>query len=197
MDTVYPVFRKSQLVDLHVLHSISLCVIMHSERRYGMICYRKSTLEDLNRIWDYQIAQNPDDSRYLRWKENFISRNVHNQAATYVTVIDGEPVGEVTLDFHAEAYGNPALRSKLADGKTTAYLTALRIRKEYEGNGHVSALIRYVEDAAREMGYQYLTIGVEAAEARNLAIYLHWGYNRFLLAEEDCGELVLFYAKQL
>ena len=40
-----------------------------------MICYRKATLEDLNRVWDYQIAQNPDEARNLRWRNSFISRN--------------------------------------------------------------------------------------------------------------------------
>lgn len=47
------------------------------------------------------------------------------------------------------------------------------------------------------MCFTQLTIGVDAAESRNLAIYLHWGYNRFVLGEIDDGELVLFYAKAL
>ena len=162
-----------------------------------MICYRKATLEDLNRVWDYQIAQNPDEPRVFRWRDSYISRNVNNRAATYVAVIDGEPVGEVTLDYYAEAYGNPELRPKLADAQTTGYVTALRIRKEYEGNGYISGLMRYMEQSAKAMGYRRLTIGVGAEETRNLAIYLHWGYDQFIASEEDCGELVLFYAKEL
>lgn len=162
-----------------------------------MIYYRKATLEDLNRAWDYQKAQNPDDPRIQRWRDSYISRNIHNRAATYVAVIDDVPVGEVTLDYYAEAYGNPEIRPKLADGKTTAYVTALRIRKEYEGNGYISRLMGFLEEDARKTGFTCLTIGVEAAESRNLGIYLHWGYDQFLVSEEDCGELVLFYAKNL
>ena len=162
-----------------------------------MICYRKATFHDLERVWDYNMAMNPDEPRMKRWKESYITRNQEGRAATYVAVIDGEPVGEVTLDFHAEAYGNPETRKFLADGSTRAYVTALRIRKEFEGNGYVSGLMRFMEDAAREMGYTSLSIGVEAAETRNLAIYLHWGYNKFLTSELDGGELVLFYAKTL
>lgn len=162
-----------------------------------MICYRKATLEDLNRAWDYQIYQNPNEPRIQRWRDSYISRNIHNRAATYVAVIEDEPVGEVTLDYYAEAYGNPDLRPKLADGKNTAYVTALRIRKEYEGNGYISALMRFVEEDSKKVGYTRLTIGVGAEETRNLAIYLHWGYNCFVTAEVDCGELVLFYAKDL
>ena len=51
--------------------------------------------------------------------------------------------------------------------------------------------------AWKQMGFQKLTIGVEAAETRTLAIYLHWGYDQFVTAEVDDGELVLFYGKAL
>ncbi len=162
-----------------------------------MICYRKATLEDLNRIWDYQIAQNPDEPRNQRWRESFISRNLENRAATYVVVVNDEPVGEVTLDYFAEAHGNPETRLHLADGRITGYVTALRIRREYEGKGYISCLIRCMEAGAKSMGFTRLTIGVEAAEARNLGIYLHWGYDRFIMSEMDGGELVLFYGKEL
>ena len=162
-----------------------------------MICYRKATLEDLNRVWDYQMEQNPDEPRNQRWRDSYISRNIQNRAATYVAIVDDEPVGEVTLDYYAEAYGNPDIRPKLANGEDTAYVTALRIRKEYEGNGYISSLMRFMEDESKKMGYTRLTIGVGAEETRNLAIYLHWGYDQFVTAEEDCGELVLFYAKKL
>ena len=162
-----------------------------------MITYRKATLEDLERIWDYNMAMNPDEPRMQRWKESYITRNVENRAATYVVIIDGEPVGEVTLDYFAEAYGNPEIRKFLADGSKMGYLTALRIRKEFEGNGYVSGLMKFVEQDAARLGFTSLSIGVEAAEARNLAMYLHWGYSRFLVSELDSGELVLFYAKDL
>jgi len=162
-----------------------------------MSCYRKATSEDLNRVWDYEMKQNPQEPRIRCWRESYISRNENNRAATYVVVFDGEPVGEVTLDFFAEAYGNPEVREYLADGIHTAYVTALRIRKEFEGKGLISGLMQYMEKDARHMGYCRLTIGVEAAETRNLAIYLHWGYDRFMFSDTDGGELVLFYEKDL
>ena len=67
-----------------------------------MTSYRKATLEDLERIWAYNMAMNPDEPRMQRWKESYISRNAEGRAATYVAVINGEPVGEVSLDYHAE-----------------------------------------------------------------------------------------------
>lgn len=160
-----------------------------------MFVYRKAALDDLERIWDRQIAENPDDPRYLRWKSEFIARNISDQAATFMVLTENGPVGEVTLDYHASAYSGD--RALLADGVSTAYVTALRIQEEFEGQGHVSKLMQVMEQFAAEKGFSRLTIGAEAAETRNLAIYLHWGYDQFVMAEEDGGELVLFYAKQL
>lgn len=192
MYTVYSVLRKSQLVDLYGLHKQKNYDIMHMNGGFGMFLYRKATLEDLERIWNRNIAENPEDPRYLRWKKDFISRNLEDRAATFLVIADGEPVGEVTLAYHQQ--GN---RASLADGITTGYVQALRIRKEFEGQGHVSKMMALVEQYAIQRGLTCLTIGVEASETRNLAIYLHWGYNRFLMAEEEDGELVLFYGKNL
>ena len=162
-----------------------------------MVTYRKATIDDLERVWAYNMAMNPDEPRMQRWKESYVKRNLECRAATYVVIIDGEPVGEVTLDYFAEAYGNPEIRKYLADGSKTGYLTALRIRKEYEGKGYVSQLMRFVEKEAADMGFTTLTIGVDACENRNRAMYLHWGYNNFILDEQDGDEIVLFYAKYL
>lgn len=162
-----------------------------------MICYRKATSDDLEALWARSISENPGDDRYIRWRDSFITRNRSQKAATFAVIADSIPVGEVTLDFHASGYGNATSRSKLADGKNTAYVTALRIREEFEGKGYVSKLMQCMEAHAKKLGFSRLTIGVEAAETRNLGIYLHWGYNEFIMAEPDDGELVLFYAKTL
>ena len=68
MDTVYFNFAKSQCVDFHVLQTFSFHVIMHMNGGIGMICYRKATLEDLERVWAYNMAMNPDEPRMQRWQ---------------------------------------------------------------------------------------------------------------------------------
>lgn len=165
---------------------------MHMNGGFGMFLYKKASMEELEQIWDQNIADNPDDPRYLRWKRDFISRNQNAEAVTFLVIAEGIPVGEVTLSFR-----QTGSRACLADGTTTGYIQALRIRKEFEGQGHVSKMMTVMEQYARQQGLRCLTIGVEAAETRNLAIYLHWGYNRFLMAEEEDGELILFYGKDL
>ena len=157
---------------------------------------RKATREDLEDLWNRNIAENPGEECWLRWKRQFIADNESGAAATFAVIADGEPVGEGTLLFAPECR---AIRGRLAlaDGKTTVNINALRIRKEYEGRGYVSALVREMERYAATLGYSRITIGAEAAESRNLAIYLHWGYDRILMTEGEGPELVLYYGKEL
>lgn len=158
--------------------------------------YRKAALGDLQAIWDMNIAENPGDPRWPLWKEEYISYHQNGRATTYVVLCDGKPVGEGTLIFSPQCKAIRG-RTMLADHERTANINALRIRKEHEGKGHISSLVRLMEKEAREQGYTRLTIGVEARKTRNLAIYLHWGYREYVLAEKEDGELILYYAKVL
>ena len=76
-------------------------------------------------------------------------------------------------------------------------VNALRIRKPYEGQGHISALIKEMERYAATRGFTRLTIGVEKREMRSRAIYRHWGYTEFLGEAIENGEIVLYYVKTL
>ena len=158
--------------------------------------YRKATLQDLEHLWNINIAENPDDPNWAAWKKDYISYNQTGKGNTFTVVIDNEPVGEGTLLFSPECSAISG-RTELADGSTVAQINALRIRKPYEGQGHISTLVRLMESYAAEHGMTRLTIGVEAKETRNTAIYLHWGYTDFVTHAIEDGELVLYYAKNL
>lgn len=161
-----------------------------------MYQYRKASPADLESIWDRSIADHRGDSHWIAWKEEYIRYNQNGMGATFVVLHNGRPVGEGTLLFSPQCSAIRE-RTQLADGHRTANINALRIRKKHEGLGHISALVRMMEQYAAENGYTHLTIGVEARETRNLAIYLHWGYDVFVTAEREEGELVLYYAKNL
>jgi ribosomal protein S18 acetylase RimI-like enzyme len=165
-------------------------------REYYNVEIREASLDDLRKIWDKNIADNPGDDRWLAWADEYIGYNTKDMAKTFVICVDGEPIGEGTLLFSPEcsAIGG---REQLANGRDTANINALRISKEYEGRGYVSQMVRMMEDYARNKEITTLTIGVEAQEARNLAIYLHWGYTKFVHSEVEDNELVLYYAKEL
>lgn len=158
--------------------------------------YRKASLTDLEKIWDKNIKAHKGDKRWIKWKNEMIENNRNSKAATFVIICDYEPIGEGTLLLSPKcrAIRN---RKKLCNGKETANLNALRIQKEYENKGHISKLVKEIEKYALLSGYSYLTIGVEAKETRNLAIYLHWGYNEFIMSAKEAGELVLYLRKKL
>lgn len=158
--------------------------------------HRPATPEDLERLWAYNIESHPGDDRWVRWKTEYIGYNCTGAGRTFAVLADGVPVGEGTLLFDPACSAIEG-RQVLADGKTVANVNALRIQKAHEGAGHISALVRLMEQTARELGYTRLTIGVDACETRNRAIYEHWGYTRLLFSEMDDGELVLYYEKEL
>lgn len=158
--------------------------------------YRIATPDDLEFLWNRSIAENPDEPAYLRWKSDFIGYNQKQQGITFAVIVDGEPVGEGTLMISPEC--KPVRNHpELADGKAVGNINALRIRKEYEGQGHISKMVKLLEDHARKIGLSRLTIGVEANETRNLGIYLHWGYDKLLCWEVEEDTLVLYYEKTL
>jgi len=156
----------------------------------------EATPELLEKIWNYNIAKNPDEPEWVRWKSEYIGYNSSGMAKTFMVLADGEPVGEGTLILSPDCKA-VSERIDLADGKTIANVNALRIRKEYEGMGHISRMMKLMEEYAKSVGITKLTIGVEAAEARNLAIYLHWGYTDFVRSEGEDGALVLYYGKNI
>ena len=158
--------------------------------------YRQATKADLERRWDINIANNPGDDRWVIWKTGVIELNQKGMCKMFVVLHNDEPIGEGTLLF-SPVCGAISGRLQLADNLTTANINGLRIDKPYEGKRHISRLVKTMEQYANEKGYHTLTIGVEACETRNLAIYLHWGYNQFISHAVEDGELVLYYAKKL
>ena len=157
---------------------------------------RIATGQDLQQLWGKNIARHPHDPRWQRWSEQYIGYNREGLGITFAVVIGGEAVGEVTL-LLSPACSAIHGRTALADGAATANINALRIEKRYEGKGHISALVRMMEQYALQRGITRLTIGAEEKELRNRAIYAHWGYTNLLFSEQEDGETILYYGKEL
>lgn len=158
--------------------------------------YKIADADSLSRIWEKDIAANPDDPRWLRWRDEYIGYNRDGRAVTFIVTADGDPVGQGTLLLSPDCSAIRG-RTELADGARIGNVNALRIEKAHEGKGHISRLMRLLEAYAAGIGLERLTIGVEAAEARNLAIYLHWGYTELARYGIECGELILYYGKDI
>ncbi len=151
---------------------------------------------ELARLWEKNVAGHPGDPRWAKWAREYTAYNENGMGITFAAVLEGEPVGEATL-LLSPACGAVEGRLALADGKSVGNVNALRMEKKWEGQGHMSRLMEVLENCAREWGLTALTIGVDAWETRNLGIYLHWGYREFVMAQEEDGDLVLYYRKNL
>lgn len=160
--------------------------------------FKKASKSDLEAIWNKNISTHKNDSRWEKWKNEYVYYNENGMAVTFV-VCDEIPIGEITILFSHEC--KPVKnKPQLCDGHKIANLNAFRIDKKYEGKGYISALLKMAEEYARELGFSELSIGVEATETRNLAIYLHWGFSKFVLSEIDHDEndaLILYYKKSI
>lgn len=160
-----------------------------------MFEYRLATREDLERIWAKDIADNPGDDRWLRWRDQYLEYNALGKAATFVVLNDGDPIGQITVLFFPDCSAVKGRPMLCGDG--VANMNAFRIEKKYEGQGHISTLVKMAEKYAKDKGVSYLTIGCEARETRNLAIYLHFGYTELVTSMTEDDELVLYYGKKL
>ena len=145
--------------------------------------YKEASVAELELRWDKNIENNIGDERWVNWKAQCIADNRNNRCKTFVVLYGDEPIGEGTLVFSPQS----------------VEINGLRIDKEYEGKGHISKLVKAMEQYAKDKGYKFAIIGVEPKETRNLAIYLHWGYDMFVKSEISEVEegLVLYYSKEL
>lgn len=113
-----------------------------------------------------------------------------------MAVADGDPVGQATLVLLKDAIDSE-IKGILCNDRDTAYISTVRIEKQFEAQGHISKLFKLMEKTAADIGIKYLTIGCEAKMTRNLAIYLHFGYTEYLTSITDDGDLILFFRKAL
>lgn len=161
-----------------------------------MFIYRKATLTDLEKIWNKDIKENENDERYIKWKKQYIEYNNTDKCATFVVLHNDEPIGQITVLFSPDCSAVKN-RPELCNGTDTANMNAFRIEKKYENQGHISKLVKMAEEYAKKKGIKYLTIGSEAKESRNLAIYLHFGYTEFVTSKFEDGDLIIYYRKNL
>ena len=158
--------------------------------------YRPLSEAELSALWDRHVAENVGEGAWIGWRERFLTENRTGRAVSFGVLIDRETVGEGTLLLSPDAAAIRG-RTALCDGVRVGNINALRIRPAYEGKGHISALLRTVEDYARARGLALLTIGVESGEVRTRAIYHHLGYTLPILTEVEGGCEVVYLGKPL
>ena len=161
--------------------------------------YRIATADDLELVWNKDIQRNSGDTRWIRWKDEYINYNKNHEAVTFVAIADdGDVIAQVTLVLSQNV---KAVKNKpmLCDGNTIANFNAFRCDEKFRGQGHISKLVKIAEEYAKNIGVKIITIGVEAENSKNIMIYFHFGYTNFVMYELDEEEqsLILYYKKEL
>ncbi len=125
---------------------------------------RKATGEEMLKLWRYPEETTASPTA------RFFYRNICSGNAVFWTVDNGkELLGELYV-FLEIAEG-----SVFADGNTTAYLCAFRVKQEYRGLGLGHRLMDAALADLSSRGFQYATIGVN--DGKNEALYRHMGFS--------------------
>ena len=124
---------------------------------------RKADGNEMLRLWGYGNADQVSPTA------GFFYHSISSGNAVFWTVDhEGQLIGELY------AFLNIEYDPDFADGKTTAYLCAFRIRKEYRSQGLGSRLMETVLADLKSMGFSRATIGAD--EERTRKLYQHMGF---------------------
>ena len=158
-----------------------------------------ATENDLVKVWDKDILKNNNSETWKRWKREYINYNKNEELKTFVAVDGDDVIAQISVVLKSTVkavQGKPYLCND-----ETVNMNAFRCDKEYEGQGHISKLVKMGEAYAKSLGKKYATIGAEATIPRNLSIYFHFGYTEFITVKEEIDdgekEVVLYYRKKL
>ncbi len=132
---------------------------------------RKATGEEMLKLWGYQdeISSSPT--------AKFFYRNISSGNAVFWTLDNnGDLIGELYVFMNLDD-------KDFADGKTTAYLCAFRVKEGYRGQGLGSRLMNTALAELKETGFQSATIGVGSDKPQNIQLYRRQGFNKKI---KDC-----------
>ena len=126
---------------------------------------RKATGSEMLKLWGYRDAADASPTA------KFFYRHISSGNAVFWTLDHGgELIGELYAFLDIEEDRD------FADGKTTAYLCAFRVRKEYRGQGLGSRLMQEALADLKERGFRRATIGAGKSEERNIRLYRRLGF---------------------
>ena len=132
---------------------------------------RKATAEEMLALWGYGDAVSASPTARF-----FYERITGGSAVFWALDDGGELVGELYAFYDLDD-------KDFADGETTAYLCAFRVKKELRGKGHGSRLMEAALAELKEKGFKYATIGAEYDKPQNVRLYRRMGFDRKV---KDC-----------
>lgn len=95
--------------------------------------YRIATEDDLENVWNKDIASYINDERWVRWKSEYIEYNKLNMAKTFVAVDGVNVIAQITLVLSSKV---KAVLNKplLCNDYDIANFNAFRCDEKYRGS---------------------------------------------------------------
>lgn len=121
-------------------------------------------------IWDME--------RQVNLAKQFYQELLSGNRITYVFQVEEEYIGEVSLVFDM---GD----TDYTIGMQRIYLSRLIVKREYRRRGIGKTLVAFAIQAAKEMGYSELSIGVDLDNYAALKLYFETGFTNILYIGED------------
>ena len=153
--------------------------------------------EELEKRWNYLIEIHSVNNIWEKFKDNALNNFDNNNTISYVGILDGEIICELTAYINEEAFIDDIDDYEDLLNDNRCYLAAFRTNKEHEGKGYFSLLFDYVVDDLKSRGYSELSLGVSPNEVRNMEIYFHLGFRDYIKSTTQDNELILFYKKDI
>ena len=136
----------------------------------GDVRIRQASAEEMLRLWGYADQESAPNTA------KFFYRNISSGNAVFrAAELDGELIGELYAFLRIET------DKDFADGSTTAYLCAFRVRKDFRGRGIGSRMMEAALADLKARGFTRATIGAD--DARNERFYRRMGFTRKV---KDC-----------
>lgn len=126
---------------------------------------RKATVSEFQELWNYS-----ETNTY-----NYFLSGLRNGNIEFLTI---EEAGKLVSELYV--FWNSSDKDE-ANGVSRAYLCALRVNKEFRGQGFSSILINKAKRLAKAKGYGELTIGIDNDDFERLSkIYHNWGFTKLV-----------------
>ena len=141
-----------------------------------------ATIDEMDKKWNYEIDRATDDKgNWIIWKKENIERFKKGLIIPYYGLLNGEIICECTAILDSSIVQN----SDNLVNKDTAYLSAFRTNKEYQGKGYFSKLFKYMIEDLKVKGYKKVTLAVETDDTKNQEIYKHKGFDEIIKIDKD------------
>ena len=132
---------------------------------------RKASGNEMLMLWGYPELEKASPTA------KFFYQNIASGNAVFCALEhEGALIGELYAFFDLED-------KDFADGKTTAYLCALRVKESFRGHGFGSRLMETALTELKARGFHRAAIGVSESEPRNLQLYRRFGFTEKV---KDC-----------